>query len=274
MAGFFGFFDYTKPGPGVNKDEPQKAAPLRFLDIYTRKFWNLIKINMLYFALSIPSIILFLIVSVFVFPQITKETSLDIYMRMIIGALFFTIPVIAFGPAQAGFTYVLRNYAREEHSFIFSDFKEHALKNFKQGMIICTIDIVAFAIMMFDLKIYLTMKSSSPFLVIPTTLMMIVFVIFIMMHMYIYPIMVTFQLKVKEIYKNAFIFSVLKFFPNLGILLLCFVLVVASFYNIVIGVILFPLITLSTIGLLTNFYIYPKLQKYMMKEEEAREEIQ
>jgi hypothetical protein len=26
MAGFFGFFDYTKPGPGIDKDEPQKAA--------------------------------------------------------------------------------------------------------------------------------------------------------------------------------------------------------------------------------------------------------
>ena len=36
MAGFFGFFDYSKPGPGIEKDEPQKAALFVFMDIYAR----------------------------------------------------------------------------------------------------------------------------------------------------------------------------------------------------------------------------------------------
>ena len=49
MAGFVGFFDYSKPGPGIEKDAPEKAAFFVFMDIYFRKFWNLIKINLLYF---------------------------------------------------------------------------------------------------------------------------------------------------------------------------------------------------------------------------------
>ena len=50
MAGFFGFFDYTKPGPGVPnpEDAPKKARILVFLEILQRKFWNLIKINLMF----------------------------------------------------------------------------------------------------------------------------------------------------------------------------------------------------------------------------------
>jgi len=31
MAGFFGLFDYTKPGKGVNKSEPQKKKSFFFI---------------------------------------------------------------------------------------------------------------------------------------------------------------------------------------------------------------------------------------------------
>lgn len=31
MAGFFGFFDYTKPGPGVPEDLPPKSKFIVFL---------------------------------------------------------------------------------------------------------------------------------------------------------------------------------------------------------------------------------------------------
>ena len=264
MAGIFGFFDYTKPGPGINKDEEPKAAVFVFLDIYFRKFWNLIKINLLYFIFSIPTLLLFMLASIFVIPQISTDVTIDLMMRMIIGAIFFVIPVITCGPAQAGFTYLIRNYAREEHAFIWSDFKEHSLKNFKQGMLISAIDFVVFMVVMLDLRIYLNMKSSNFLMMIPTILLFFAFIIFIMMHMYIYPMLVTFKLTTKELYKNAFVFSMMKFLPNLGILILCFVLTLATFYFTPVGIILFPLLTLSTVSLITNFYVYPKLKKYIM----------
>jgi uncharacterized membrane protein YesL len=270
MAGFFGFFDYTKPGPGIDKDEPQKAAVFVFMDIYFRKFWNLIKINLLYFIFSIPTILLFIIASVAVIPQISAEASIDLIMRVMIGAIFFVIPVITCGPVQAGFTYLIRNYAREEHAFIFSDFKEHALKNFKQGMIVSAIDFIVFMVVMVDLRIYFVMKDSNFLMMIPTILIIMAFVIFIMMHMYIYPMMVTFKLTIKELYKNAFVFAMMKFLPNLGILILCYALVLASFWFTPIGLILFPLLTLSTISLITNFYVYPKLKKYIIDKVENK----
>lgn len=49
-------------------------------------------------------------------------------------------PLIALtGPATAGVTYVMRNWARGEHSFPFSDAVEHARKNWKQALAVSTI---------------------------------------------------------------------------------------------------------------------------------------
>ena len=43
-------------------------------------------------------------------------------------------PLIAItGPATAGASYVSRNWARGQHSFMASDFMEHARKNWETG---------------------------------------------------------------------------------------------------------------------------------------------
>ena len=54
MAGFFGLFDYNKPGPGVDKNAPKKKGFVRFFEIYFRKFWRLATANLLYILVSIP----------------------------------------------------------------------------------------------------------------------------------------------------------------------------------------------------------------------------
>jgi uncharacterized membrane protein YesL len=273
MAGFFGFFDYTKPGPGINKDAPERAAIIVFMDIYFRKFWNLIKINLMFSIFNIPAFLIFMFVSFYVFPQFfPKDMTSEFFMRFIIGALFISVPIVTVGPAQAGFTYLLRNYAREEHAFIGSDFKEHAMKNFKQGLIISIIDFCVFCVVMLDLRVYFSLNKSNTFMIIPTALLFLAFIIFMTMHIYIYPMLVTFKFTVKEIYKNAFIFAIIKFLPNLGILLLCVALVVATFINVIIGIILFPVITLSTVGLIMNFYAYPKFKKYIIDKTEENVE--
>ena len=58
MAGFFGLFDYNKPGPGVPKDAPRKSPLIVFFEILQRKFWNLIKVNMMFLIFNLPALIL------------------------------------------------------------------------------------------------------------------------------------------------------------------------------------------------------------------------
>lgn len=286
MAGFFGFFDYTKPGPGVPKDAPPKAPILLFFELLQRKFWNLIKLNLMFNFFNIPALLLGLYMMLMFFPdeeilnsgtQDPTLLALDVLLKFTNLAILMCIPMITVGPAQAGFTYVLRNYSREEHAFIWSDFKDNALKNFKQSMIVSAIDFILTFLILWSIKTYFALSSGNIFMSVGLVLTVFVFVIFLLMHIYIYPLMVTFNLTLKKLYKNALIFAVVKLPMNILISLICSFLIMLSFgrvfaFNPIIGIIIYVFFTTALIGFITNFYAYPKLKKYMMVEEEEEEE--
>lgn len=278
MAGLFRFFDYTKPGPGIPKDAPPKPQIVVFFGIYTRKFWNLIKINLMFNLFNLPAVIAVIFASMYIIQvQIGDDPTTDLLTRFMLGSIFLCIPLITVGPAQAGFTYILRNYSREEHAFLWWDFKDNALANFKQSMIISIIDFFAVIIFGISINFYYLQTPDNPrmalFFTLSRAILILVFIIYFMMHMYMYPMLVTFKLTLRQLYKNSFIFAMAKFFPNLGIILLCILLILLSFYfSTIIGIILFSFITVSTIGLITNFYVYPKLKKYMIDKVEGEED--
>ena len=271
MAGFFGFFDYTKPGPGVPKNAPPKPRIKVFFEIYFRKFWHLVKINMLFFVFNLPEVIFALIISQVFLQDLTRSMGMQsndlnqLVFNFAVSAFFICLPIITVGPAQAGFTYVLRNFAREEHAFLWGDFKEHALSNMKQSLIVCIIDIIILIVVGVDLNFYFHLNQRNLLHSILIGLTMLMSIIYIMMHLYIYPMMVTFKLSIKQIYKNAFIFSIIRFLPNLGIIAVCFILSVLPVLIVPpVGILLFFFITISTVGLITNFYVYPSMKKFMI----------
>jgi uncharacterized membrane protein YesL len=272
MSGFFRLFDHTKPGPGVPKDAPPKPGLIVFFEIFFRKFWHLVKLNMLFFLFNLPAFILLPFIVQIYFPSLNNNSELlewnpyALVTYLLLGSIFIFIPVLTVGPAQSGFTYVLRNFAREQHAFLWSDFKEHALKNLRQSTIICLIDLVVIVIAGVDLNFYFRVSKSSLLLSIITGVTLLVLLIYIMMHLYIYPQLVTFELSIKQIYKNAFIFAIIKFFPNLLIIALCSALVVLPLLLSAVGIPLVFLITMSTIGLIINFYVYPVLKKYIINK--------
>jgi uncharacterized membrane protein YesL len=281
MAGIFGLFDFTKPGPGVPKDERPKPRIFLFFEVFFRKFWNLIIINMLFVLFNLPALIVASLVTTLIFsqnilPGDPSDSMVALYetmFRLSIGVLFVCIPVITVGPAQAGFTYILRNYARQEHSFIWSDFKEHALKNFKQSMIVSGIDLVVLVLMSISMKYYIVLNNGNILMSMASILMGLAFILYIMMHIYIYPMLVTFNLTIKQLYKNALIFAGIKFIPNFIILIICGLLVLFTFggivpFNPIMGIPIYFVLTASLIGFILNFYAYPKLEKYMIGNNE------
>ena len=288
MAGFFGLFDYNKPGPGVDKDAPPKSPFTVFFEILQRKFWNLIKVNIMFQIFNLPALILGMMAMVLFFPNIFPEALTnpdallnDTMLKFILLTIIMCVPMVTVGPAQAGFTYIMRNYAREEHAFLWSDFKETALKNMKQSLAVSTINFIATFLLLFSIRAYSKLVDLEQIPVILGTagfaIMIIVLLIFACMNMYIYPIMITFELSLKQLYKNSLIFALIKFLPNLGILLLSAFFVFLSFgmifpFSPLIGFIPYLFLTVSLIGFLTNFYVYPKLKKYMISQLEEDDE--
>jgi uncharacterized membrane protein YesL len=288
MAGIFGFFDYNRPGPGVPKDAPPKPPVIVFFEILQRKFWNLIKVNMLFLVFNIPALVLGMFVMLAFFPTILPDAFEsadnlinDTIVKFILLTLMMCVPMITTGPAQAGFTYVLRNYAREEHAFIWGDFKEHALKNLKQSLAVSTINFFATFVVLTSIRMYWALMDVGGIPSLPGLIglgiMVMVFIVFACMNIYIYPMMVTFDLNLKQLYKNAFIFAVIKFLPNLGILLLNAFIVFLTFgliipFSQIIGFFPYIFLTLSLTGLITNFYAYSKLKKFMLSRVEEDDE--
>ena len=149
MAGFFGLFDYTKPGPGVPKDAPPKPPFIVFFEILQRKFWNFVKINMMYLVFNLPAFLAGMFVMLMFFKNIIPDAMEspeklfnDVIMKFVLLTVIMCVPMITTGPVQAGFAYILRNYSREEHAFIWSDFKDSAVSNFRQSMIVSTVNFI------------------------------------------------------------------------------------------------------------------------------------
>ena len=98
---------------------------------------------------------------------------------------------------------------------------------------------------------------------------------FFAMNLYIYPMMVTFRLTLKQVYKNAAIFALIKWLPNLAILLLTAasilipLLFIDGYFAFIVSILLYVLIAPAFMSFLHTFYVYPTLKFYMIDNPNA-----
>ena len=92
------------------------------------------------------------------------------------------------------------------------------------------------------------------------------FTVYFFMRYYIYSMMITFKLTLKQLFKNAFIFCWAAFLKNLVLTVLLVGGTILLIYNVNIILLLFILTTLyfSTVGYTINFFINPTIKKYMI----------
>ena len=98
-------------------------------------------------------------------------------------------------------------------------------ENMKQGIIVSLINLLYWS---FWSLIYTCIKVSDggALFSIANGLIIMVFVLFVMASLYIYPMMVTYELRIRDLYKNAILFALARFVPNLVILALCFLVII------------------------------------------------
>ncbi len=315
MAGLFGFFDYTKEGKGVYPDDPEKGPVGTFFAVLGRKFWKICTINLMYVVLSIPALLLSFFLASYVLsviaPGMTMDTLITIFKEsgivlqegvtmeefaasqlliiyVAIGALMTGLSLIIVGPVHAGITYLLRNYSQEEHAFVWLDFKEHAKNNWKQSLAACVISIIVTLLLTVNYAFYSSREIvSNPWLsTILRTTILIIFVIWCIIQMYLYPMMITFDLKLKQLYKNCLLFSIMRLPLNILIFLISMILMfvlpailllIGYGISMIMAVIWYLFLGFGINLLMTNLFVYRGLDKYMISrlnqpdEEEAEE---
>ncbi len=181
MAGLFGLFNYGKEGPGVAKNGPQKRPFVVFFEILGRKLWKVTIAGLLWAVVNLP--------------------------------------VLTRGLADAGLTFITRNYSREKHAFLREDFFESIKKNWRVALPIGIINTLVTGVLFFNMFYYATglvpgllgstadpmTLSTWDYVIIAVTLMG--YITFTWMKYYIPFLMITFKLSIKQIYKNAFLFA-------------------------------------------------------------------
>lgn len=197
-----------------------------FFQIYFRKFWKLILINMLY--------------------------------------VLFCLPIITIGPATAGVTKIWRNYAREEHAFIWGDFIEAFKKNFKQAFFYSLLEGFAVAFLVLDF-LMIANVTNQVMKILSLAAILLTLTVIVFMHYYVYNMMVTFRLTFKQLIKNAFIFCWAGFWRNLFTTVILAAVTVAAISLNIIGVLfIMTFLYFSLCGLLINFMVNPLIKKYMI----------
>lgn len=222
-----GFFNYSKPGKGIKKEDLDKSGVGLYFDIFGRRIWKFITLNLLYLFASIPAIyITYLIASYLLaylllliqsnIPQaadIVQKTEdiVPIITVFVTGILF---QIFGSGPATASMSYILRKYVKDTHVWLVSDFFEQIKKNFKQGIAVYIINTFAFVALNVAYIFYAFIMKN----VIGDLLSVVIIVLsafFVMMQMYIYQLMSGFDFKVKDLYKNSFLLTMIRLPFNL-----------------------------------------------------------
>lgn len=279
--------DYSKPGKGVEKREPNQPRIKLFFEILRRKLWNLCKVNLLYLISSVPTfLITFLVMLILsadfvngIIPTIesaSKVLNADHNALTMILYVFFAI-AFAFlfqlffgqGPTTAGITCILRNYANEEHVWMISDWWKYTKSNFCQGLIVWLVDLVVISVLTVAFRFY---SSLGGLALLVSCIIAFFALLYIMMHFYIYQLMITFKNSVKNIFKNALLLAMAEYGKNLLILFSLIVVHIGIPYmaikfgwNIALwfAFIMAEILVLPAIsGFVINFIIYPQLQKY------------
>lgn len=286
-------FNYSKPGPGVEKDAPKKKGIFLYFELYFRKFWKMIQANLLYFACSIPMLIVFfLFYWIFLMPYLSApiqemvvgaatetmdEATLSATYLYMFGTVFSVMMLILWGsgPASAPYAYIMRCFTREEHAWLWSDFKDKFKENFKQAIVVSLIDIVVLFLATTAIRFYFVMyrDSHSALYLVLCSLVCIISLLYTFMHYYIYQLMVTFESTLRQLYRNAFILAI-GFFPMnllLTVISAGVTLFVFTMLNPAFSLLLTAIFWVSAFRYPIDFYTSRLIQRKLIPEQTKEE---
>ena len=117
FGGFFNRMYYGDPRKPDLKKEDVRGGRFKLLTtVLSVRFWQLIQLNLLYSIFWIPAFLLLQVQSAMM--QEVGESFIIPFFLLMIPCLMLT------GPATAAVSYIIRNWARDEHAWVWSDFKD------------------------------------------------------------------------------------------------------------------------------------------------------
>ena len=220
-----GFFDrlyYGKAGKRdySEMDMPKNRVSLFFLVLKDHLF-DLIKVNLLQLVFWIPFIIwtylnLMAIQSLDIAAVMGTENGAAVLLSeiasFVVMWLIGLVPCIAItGPSSAGAAYIMRNWARDQHAFLFSDFKDAFKGNWKQALGVSVLTSFAPLLTYTAVAYYGQLANSNLAMMLPLVLVVAVMMVWTLMLPLLYPMMIGYELTFRNLIKNALLMAVAYF---------------------------------------------------------------
>ena len=222
--------------PDIPKDEAPKPGYIRFWQLYFRNFTKMLGYSALILACGV-----FLVVATINVDLILGfvgtiegiegiEEAIPSSWVYLIGTIALSIPwyvtyplvliaIILQGPLMCGLTYCMRNHTREEHVW-GSDVFVRAWRNKWQGLILGIIDaMILFGVVMYAFGTE-SLGMDGNIFVYFKFLSYGIGLIWFIMRWYAYQMVVTFNLKIRGILKNAWMFVILGIWRNLAMVVI------------------------------------------------------
>ena len=208
--GLFGFGGKSNR-PDFTPDMMPKNRFELFFEMLKLNLFNLFKINCLYFIFWIPFWIWsWLNLNVFLnsYQQDPTAFANDGYLMVYLAgsALCLTIT----GPGKCAMKYLTRNIARDEHIWLWSDFIAAIKANWKQGLALSVLNSFLLFTVTYGVYFYNVMAAStgSYIYLFMQVILIVLACIYMMMNLYAWPMMVTYELKFSQVLRNSLVLAV------------------------------------------------------------------
>lgn len=203
------------------------------------------------------------LLGVYGIPRIKQIPTPITYVLLGMGALV----LFTFGPIRAGTTYVMRNIVRGEPLFFWKDFTYAIKRNWKQAMALGIIDVLAFLLLTFDVIFFLADTGSFGTNMLFAAIV-VIFLYYAMMRFYVYIMVVTFDLKIRKIIKNALIFALVNIKRNLAAIVGIIVLYLFTYFLMLVffplGIMVPFVILFSGSAFMGTYAAWPKIKELMI----------
>ena len=194
--------------------------------------------------------------------------------------LLVMIPLMGLaGIGSTGQMYILRNWARDEHAFMWQDYKASIKENWKQGLVVGLLNGLSLFLAYIAYVFYGDMASNrGAFFMIPQMLMVVLLIVWWMINEIIFPMMVTYDMKLSQLIRNSAIMVVarlpISFVILLGSLLVPVLLMFFIPYpqiSMMILILLYGLIGFSLTGFVYASYANDLFDRYLNPRIEGAE---
>ena len=248
---------YGKSGKGdFRKDDLPENRWQLFWDTLRTRMSGLFRLNLIYMVVWLPAILVLVINSMnlisnmstilsaqdgslriaveesvntdnpltYTDEDIANIASVDLNgyaQSVLLHTLLLLVPCIAItGPATAGLSYVTRNGARDEHAFVWSDFKDAVKENWKQSLVISVITSLLPLLIYMGWRFYGDLASRQPLMLVPQVLVLMLGIVWAICVTYAHPLIVTYELKMKGVLRNSLLLGIARLPMSVGIRLL------------------------------------------------------